>query len=793
MYPPYLCMGRKFFPIFSLSWLLLTIDCSCLYGSQSAIFFNENGALKNAFSLVEDSCFTVDFWVYSDSLAQNSRLFYCGPDSSTGFGLNLTTTLVGDQTYGTLVLGGISEIATGNAFRIPYQQWIHVAVTRNSKEWDLYDDASLVGRSVDTSHEPDSILTIGIHFAGGIARMRFWNKTLTRSQVVTSMCSGHLLDSSLIAEYSGSSLGRVDSIPDTRKNNPALVANGNIIENVIANFPAYSLPPAFTLLTFPSHMQFFARDADDSARIQVSGELTPELGDSLVLDLYKNDSLIQSSVRPASEQFTFIEAIHCELSEYTIRLFLLRSGARCFIAEAADLVCGDVFLIDGQSNAHPAVDGYTWQNPFARTIGIQTSNLNLHMYEPADTLWGISSGTGWGNLFSGPYFVGAWARWMQEGIANEWNVPTCVINGAAGGSTIEQHMRNDEDPSDSTTIYGRLLYRFEKSQLQHKIRAIFWYQGEWDSGFGYRSKFQKLYDEWNDDYFRSDSSPVIHFIFQTRPNICGYGDDSILEVQREIGDSMPNFHSISTAWVNGYDGCHYYWYGYEAIGQQVLRVLGKYLYHSADTANVDPPDIWDARYTSPSHNVIAIRFHPFSDSVLVTSDTMINGSIRTMTDAFEFDGQHEKVDSVRVQSNVLYLFLHEASNAAALDYLPNQTYNGDTTVYSGPWIENGADVGALAFSGIPIQGPASCADVLGPKGVSLSVTYQNPGLASVDVQPGVSGYVRIELYNMLGECQAMLYEGWMDAGSYMLSIPERSSPQFVRVCAGHDVSVLTLR
>jgi hypothetical protein len=784
------CDRDKFLTHFILIPILLVLSIlpKPVYSTPLTAIFNGSGTLQNSISLNGLTSFTLECWMRSDSFAQQAVIFHCGHDSTSGFDLGLTNTLVpGRESYATLSLGSVSQIATGNSFRVPFHQWVHVAIIRTATEWMLYRNGAIVGRTRSPGIGPNDNIILGMGFSGALTRFRIWSRALGRAELVTSMCSMNIHDSNLIAEYTPQNVGSVDSVQDVLGLSPSLHAEGTIIAISDPSFPNYGTPFNISLETFPIHMQFFARDNDDSARISIIGSMSPLPGDSLVLELYKDDSLFYSTATLASNQFNFIVPIHCELSEYTIRLFVLRSENKLFVAEAADLLCGDVFLIDGQSNAHPAIDGYNWQNAFSRTLGVQTTSENLDPYDPADTLWGLSSATGWGQLFSGPYLVGSWARWMQEGVAAAWNVPTCVINGAAGGSTITQHFRNDSNPTDSSTIYGKLLYRTIKSGLAHHVRGIFWYQGEWDNGATYLESFRNIYNDWLSNYSRYDTRPIFHFIFQTRPNDCGTGDGLARESQREIQDSFPNCTTLSTVAIDGYSGCHYYWNGYVNIGQEVIRKVGKYFYNSADSIDVDPPDISDARFTDQSHTKIAIRFRGTIAGLAATPDTVIDGVNRTIKDAFYLDGTNNLNDSIEFSHNTAFLYLHASSFATTLSYIPTKTYDNDSTVYTGPWIVNTKGEGALTFYQYPIgepgvqeihslQNTGSCIRVVAGSSVkdeSLIITLSEPG------------WTKIELVDILGRISEKIAYTWMDAGQHILNIHSQERFQFATLfCSG---------
>ena len=61
-------------------------------------------------------------------------------------------------------------------------------------------------------------------------------------------------------------------------------------------------------------------------------------------------------------------------------------------------------------------------------------------------------------------------------------VPVCFLNGAVGGTRIDEHQATATDHGDLKTIYGRTLWRVRQARLTHGIRAVLWHQGESDQG-----------------------------------------------------------------------------------------------------------------------------------------------------------------------------------------------------------------------------------------------------------------------------------------------------------------------
>lgn len=142
------------------------------------------------------------------------------------------------------------------------------------------------------------------------------------------------------------------------------------------------------------------------------------------------------------------------------------------------LVCGDAYLIDGQSNAEATDVGKEdpkYTSEWIRTFGSPAG-------DPANARkpgWGkavVRSRTG------GQFQIGSWGMELARRLVENQKVPVCIINGAVGGMRVDQHQRNPADPTDMTTIYGRLLWHVRQAKLTHGVRAVFWHQGENDQG-----------------------------------------------------------------------------------------------------------------------------------------------------------------------------------------------------------------------------------------------------------------------------------------------------------------------
>ncbi len=452
----------------------------------------------------------------------------------------------------------------------------------------------------------------------------------------------------------------------------------------------------------PRNLQFFARDSFDSAEVKYSGILHLPGYDSVYVEVYRNNVLWKRNSHglnyyQGKTSFALKSKIHSELSEYKFKLFF-KSGLLSALAAAADsLVCGDAYIIAGQSNSQPTSNLATYKNEFCRSFGVQTATYNSSNYNPADTNWGISKADGAVIYWAGPYNVGVWGLYLQKQIAENNGVPTCIINGGRGSSTIELNLRNNFNQTDLTTTYGRLLYRVIKSGLADKIKGIFWYQGESNGGaswVNYKSNFNILYNSWKQNY------PNIKkiFVFQLRPCCSEQFASQLREVQRKLPLDYSDVEVFSTAGVPDYQGCHYSFYGYLEIAKMIYKPFAKIFYSVTDTVNMYPPEIKAAYYTSSQKNEIALLFYK-SNIARWPTDTLG----QSMKNYFYLNGYTGYIQSGTVSGDTVKLKLFSPLSATKLTYLPTVWTHVDSVVYEGPFMKNGRGIGAMSFHDFPIS------------------------------------------------------------------------------------------
>jgi len=182
-------------------------------------------------------------------------------------------------------------------------------------------------------------------------------------------------------------------------------------------------------------------------------------------------------------KFSVSTKINSGLHQFRFEFYIKKNNIDSLYLTANNVVCGDAYIISGQSNSHASSRLSTYSNPYCRSFGVKTG---YDTYDEADkkVRWGLATGNcpdlkkdigGW--FTKNPYGVGVWGMELMRLIVEKHQVPVCIINGGSGSSSIEQNMLYPEHPSLETS-FGRLAYRVNEAGLKDKIKAILWHQGE---------------------------------------------------------------------------------------------------------------------------------------------------------------------------------------------------------------------------------------------------------------------------------------------------------------------------
>jgi hypothetical protein len=351
-------------------------------------------------------------------------------------------------------------------------------------------------------------------------------------------------------------------------------------------------------------------------------------------------------------------------------------GKTAVLVSASDVLCGDAFIIMGQSNAVATDFGQTTPSFTSPWIQTFTDKFVPARYRNTDSQSGE---------------IGYWGMDLARKLVTKHNIPVCIINGAVGGTRIDQHQRLASNPTDATTLYGRLLGRVAGAGLQHGIRAIFWHQGENDQGadgpsggFGhetYRSLFVSLSHAWAMDYPNSRMT----YMFQIWPKSCAMGfdgsDNVLRDVQRCIPDSLDRVAIMSTLGIDPPGGCHFPADGYAAMANLIYPLVEQHTYGIQPKSPISAPRLLSA---VREKSELILTF----DQPVVWAD-----SLRS---EFLIDGKRGLVQRGLSKGNTLRLSL-TAPSGKEVTYLDSASWSQQRLLRG----KNG--IAALTFEGVAIR------------------------------------------------------------------------------------------
>lgn len=430
----------------------------------------------------------------------------------------------------------------------------------------------------------------------------------------------------------------------------------------------------YSLTQFPKNYQLYKRNVTTNlSEVKVSGVINRSSNfNSLNLDVYKNNVLINSHLfqlyyNQDIANFNFSVNINSELSVYK---FILKSNDGVILKTSSNIVSGDVYVINGQSNAE------------------------FHNYYPNDFPEN--------NSFIRTYFNSSWTTdtnvvnfggigyWFAKEIVVNQNIPVAIFNEAASGRPIEFFQKNAHPPLySSVSNYASLINRIKSAGYERgDIRAIVWYQGESDrikSISKYTSYFKSLYQDWEADY-----NPEKYYVFQIRKGCSSY-KTQITEAQRILPIVLPKIRVISTNGVQmGSDNCHYFnTNGYNILAKRLHKLVAYDLYNSLNNTGIFSPDVSNLHFSTLSNNQIKFELTPTNDNY--TLDSGIESD-------FFLSNSNVTISSASISGNIVTLDL---SDSIQNDVDVKLNYYGRCPD-NNPKISNQNGIGMLSFNNLTI-------------------------------------------------------------------------------------------
>ncbi|MCF7733604.1 MAG: DUF2341 domain-containing protein [Akkermansiaceae bacterium] len=455
----------------------------------------------------------------------------------------------------------------------------------------------------------------------------------------------------------------------------------------------------------PEDGQFYARDDKGLGTLYYNGTLT-DAADAVFLKLYADDKLIKTeTAKPAADKsYALSTQLKPGLIQYKVEFGTKTGGKETVHQTVNDLVCGDAYIIDGQSNAlatDTAEESPPETNQWIRSYGRPSGNkpaaaVNLWCYPVWKAQKGEKAELGW------------WGMELAKRLVESQKVPIFILNAAAGGTRIDQHLPNPQNRRDTSgdnpwtnpyKLYGSLLTRVEGAKLTHGIRGILWHQGENDQGsdgptggYGWQSYhelFKEMAASWKQDFPNVKN----YYVFQIYPNACGMGSqcsgDRLREKQRTLPYLFSNMSILSTLGVQPPGGCHYPLVGWAEFARMVQPIIERDHYGLRPDMSITAPNLKRAVFANTARDTLTLEF----DQPLIWFDQLAS--------QFYLDGEPGHIASGSTRANTLTLKLKAPSTAKHITYLKETNWNQNTLLLGA----NG--LAALTFCEVPLQSGAA--------------------------------------------------------------------------------------
>ena len=396
---------------------------------------------------------------------------------------------------------------------------------------------------------------------------------------------------------------------------------------------------------------------------------------SIKVELLRNGTFQQTYTQNLSYEnqiapFSFDINITAELAKFRIKIYTEYNGTFDLVKDIDDIVAGDVFVIQGQSNAAAVMyngSASSYQSDYIRVYsGGNISSSGLL----SNDSWYYGQGDGNENSNGN---TGQWGLVLAKKLVDELNIPIAIFNSAHGGQPISFFQAPTNYSSSTNSNYGRLYYRLNKTGLKNAVRGILWSQGEADSFSNglttnqYKEAFINLKNSWYNDF--TNLSNI--YIFQTRDCNCGTSSSGrlqIKEAQRLLAVENENIFIMPTAGITSHsDYCHFpFLKGYESFANRIYKPLTRDVYGYNYSEEIDPPMIVSATYTNEQKLIIET-----SSAELMTNTNNTNYLLNRVNNDFVlYNANGVSISSFEIQgSSIIFNLSGNPGSNSSISFL----------------------------------------------------------------------------------------------------------------------------
>ena len=427
--------------------------------------------------------------------------------------------------------------------------------------------------------------------------------------------------------------------------------------------------------------------ATNMGSFEVSGIVPDNKYTTIEIRAYQKGKLKGNSIKTlyftgSYSTFNFQLNLAAGLFNYDFKFYLNDGTTSKLVTEVKSVAFGDVILITGQSNAvansYNGTVNSKYGDSFIRSFGTASSNGSAVF---SNLNWYIANGDGYYDKGT----VGQWGLVMARQIMDSVKVPIAIINNAVGGTPITFHQKNQSNPTDLNTSYGRQLFRATEAQVNKKARFMFYYQGESDGSAAklHDSLFKIMHRDWRTDFIGLEKIYVV----QVRSG-CGSPSLQLREVQRQFEFVLPRTRTLTMTGFSGHDGCHFALAkGYESLGFEAANCMLDEFYGKKNKKDIYPLNPVYAYFSKADYTEITLELNQHIQT--------LKGDVN-FYQLFQLEGNSGVIiTGGSIVKNKIVLNL--SARACSIKGL---SYNG--AAGAPPWVTNSNGIGLLSFYNLPV-------------------------------------------------------------------------------------------
>ena len=474
---------------------------------------------------------------------------------------------------------------------------------------------------------------------------------------------------------------------------------------------------------FPEKFQFFARDkVTNTAQVSFMVAISREDKGSAAFSVFKNGLLVHTQTQNLNKSnhiFTFSYSMAAELSLYKFALTTQTKNTGLATYEADSLVAGDVYVLNGQSNAQTANSSSNAViSPFVRTFGRNKEHFgSANIFVGNDLVWSLATQ----GITSSGYLngLGELGGLFAQKIISQNQMPVAIFNATRAGSIINTFMKIPDDPYNINTNYGRLMNRLNLAGVQNNVTGYIWYQGE-----AVTPNYLQTLKSFIDDLEADMPSIACFYVFQVCRNECNQiPNTDITFATRAAQNEIVGYYAhqkvqtIATSDIPHYwDRCHFGAVEYQEHALRLYQLVNRDIYgYTNYPTTINSPQITGAQIDPNNSQFIILTTKNTTDSLAYRwrYSNAYNTSAVTVDSLFStgfvlYGAANDGIETATCIGNHIVLKRQNpsANIPTHIGYKGNlrastNSIVSDQTINS-PVVINQSNIGLLSFDMLPI-------------------------------------------------------------------------------------------